>query len=109
MDRVQFPGWVHFSSYIYRMEEYKHITLETLTKAVREFYEAKGDGPGELRIPSVTNQKWTDEEGNNYSSWKIDNGRDIIHTGDGGMELLQKAFEDAVEKNIEKDLESPKE
>lgn len=42
-------------------------------------------------IPSITHNIW-EEDGQRYSSWTINTGNTTLHTGDAGMELINKEF-----------------
>lgn len=47
------------------------------------------------REPKITHYEW-EEDGKQYSSWKIDTGEMILSCGDGGMDLFQKAVRDRI-------------
>lgn len=55
--------------------------------------------------PFMTNHKWVGEDGQKYSSWDISVPKDpndpnsrslMIHTGDGGAEMILKAMRDKI-------------
>lgn len=53
-----------------------------------------------IKMPFIKNHKWTDEEGNKYSSWDISTDTTTIRTGDGGMRLLEEAFKEEINKEL---------
>ena len=51
------------------------------------------DEPKVTREPSVKHYEW-EEDGKKYSMWRIDTGSMVLNTGDGGMELFEKALKE---------------
>lgn len=47
------------------------------------------------REPSIEHYEW-EEDGQKYSSWKIDTGSAVIWTGDAGKELFDKALKEQI-------------
>lgn len=67
---------------------YKDIKQEDLEEALMKYFNSDKEFPG------MKNHKWIDEDGQKYSSWEFKAGNNTIHTGDGGAELMLKAFRD---------------
>ena len=66
---------------------YNRITLEELEAAFKQFG---------INQPFMENTKWTDEEGNKYSSWNVSTGKLNAQTGDGGAKMIIQALKDSV-------------
>lgn len=75
------------------MEKLPLPSKEEIEKVLKEMYK---DWPEykELSKPFMTNYRWTDEEGNHYSSWDISSGGFHVHTGDGGAEIIVKMLKE---------------
>ena len=75
------------------------VTLEDIRETLNGFWK---ENPKEPREPKITHYEW-EEDGQKYSSWKIDTGNSILNTGDGGMELFLKAFKEGFNKPLKYD------
>ena len=82
-------------------DKYKDMSLEDLTEAIKQFYEAKlipqikkedvEEIVKEIRLPSIEHHEWY-EDNVRYSAWKIDTGDNIVWTGDGGKAMFDEAI-----------------
>lgn len=74
--------------------ENKDIKLEEIDKAFKEYF-GKENPNAKPFNPFMENTKWTDEDGNKFSSWKIG---DDLYTGDGGAEMFMELMKKEAEK-----------
>lgn len=78
-------------------ENYSGLTLTVLEKAIKDYYQDK-ELKGE-RIPSVTHDTW-EEDGKKFSAWIIDDGKNIIQTGDRGKKLYDEEMEKLINERF---------
>lgn len=81
-----------------KKKDYKDLKLSDIEDAMSQLM-MKGE-PKVTRIPSIKHYVW-EEDGQKYSSWKIDTGSSIINCGDTGMELFEKALKEQTWNNPE--------
>lgn len=73
---------------------YCHISSEELEEKLWELMRPKIDRPI-TRVPSVTHYTAP-----GISAWTIDSGSSIITIGDGGIEMFEKALQEAAKKYV---------
>jgi hypothetical protein len=80
-----------------KLNQINSLTLDTLKETLSDyFYGKEGEAKSEWKPP--VNHRWTDEEGNHFSSWDLGNG---VRTGDGGAEIYFKALQEQAKKLID--------
>lgn len=76
-------------------EEYDSLTPRKIEDAFNEIIKAeKAKGN---REPSIKHDVW-EEDGQKYSMWTIDTGKNVARVNDAGMELFDKAIKEWVNK-----------
>ena len=68
-----------------------------IEQTIKEYF--KDNPKKSSRVPSVVHHTW-EEDGQKYSSWTVDTGTNILRTGDGGIELFNKAMEKAINEML---------
>lgn len=80
----------------------KDFTKEELTEILDKLCNSKpqkdrmADNP---RIPDIKHYEW-EEDGQQFSSWRIDTGSMVLHTGDRGKAEFDRIFKEEMEKLI---------
>lgn len=72
------------------IELYKLLEFDSLRAGIYEIMDR-------MDFPSIKHYVW-EEDGRIYSAWKIKTGTITINTGNGGMELIRKAFQEEGKK-----------
>lgn len=77
-------------------DDYNSLNKKKIEDAYQEIID-KRIANGE-RIPSIKHDVW-EEDGQKYSMWTIDTGNNITITGNGGMEMFNKAIKEWARKS----------
>lgn len=75
---------------------YKDITKEDIEAAFRSF---EKENPKPSHSPKVTHYEW-EENGEKFSSWKIDTGSNVLNCNDAGMKMFEKALTESLTKKL---------
>ena len=73
------------------------LTADKLKEFIKDFHVKMLEETGvDHSKDGVTHNQWVDRSGREHSSWTIRCGNTVMETGDGGMELYEKALRDAL-------------
>lgn len=87
--------------------KYDKISKEEVEEVIKDIlYGKENDTDTKPRVPSIKHYEW-EEDGEKFSSWKIDTGDMILNCGDNGMELFEKALKDILLNDKQIDIREP--